>query len=62
MNTVVKKYLEENGYKSIKDWAKDSDYRMVSRFWDGDYWVDEQGYRVNIDEQLLAVIEGLGNA
>lgn len=62
MNTTIRKYLDENGYESIKEWAYGSDYTEVTLNSGEIIWVDEQGYQVDIDEQLLAVIEGLDNA
>jgi hypothetical protein len=50
------KYLAENDYSSIEEWAMDSDYRYDKNT---DIWYDEEGNGVNIAEKLWYVIDSL---
>lgn len=57
VSETVTSYLSVNGYGSVEEWAVDSDYRVIVGD-GGDFWVDDEGYVVDIVSQLLAVIEG----
>lgn len=50
------KYLAENDYSSIEEWAMDSDYRYDKNT---DIWYDEEGNGVSIAEKLWYVIDSL---
>lgn len=50
------RYLDENGYDGIADWAQDSDYVWS----DIDGWVDESNNPVNIWLQLYDALEAAG--
>lgn len=49
---MIKKYLSDNGYDSIIDWAVDSDYVFTSAG-----WLDLLGNTVDLHMQLLFAIQ-----
>lgn len=55
--SIVKKYLDENGYSSVAHWAIDSGYEYRQEI---GYWIDEYGNVVDVDEYIFHVIEENG--
>lgn len=55
--TDLNQYLTANGYATLEDWGRDSDYRQTP---DG-LWVDEDGYAVDLYAQWSAAMESLEN-
>lgn len=53
----IDQYLDDNEYRSVEDWARDSDYIKV-----GDMWLNEHGDFVNIVECLWHAIEAAEGA
>jgi hypothetical protein len=49
-------YLKACGYKSVEEWALDSDFEYDD---DQDVWFNEDGNPVDIEEQLYYVIDSL---
>jgi hypothetical protein len=49
-------YLKDNNYRSVEEWAFDSDYEYNKH---QDYWYDTEGHIVDIDMQLWYVIDSL---
>lgn len=47
-------YLAYYGYKTVEEWASDSDYRYDK---DSGVWSNDDGQPVDIHAQLLAAIE-----
>lgn len=50
----VTRYLAHYGYKTVEEWAADSDYRYDK---DSGVWSNDDGQPVDIHAQLLAAIE-----
>lgn len=50
----VSRYLKENGYSNVAEWAVDSGYVYDQ---DTDLWTDEHGSLVDPYQQLLGAIE-----
>ena len=57
MITTVHEWLRSQGYGSVKEWALDSGYREIHGE-RGDFWVDDEGYVVNVYDRLIEVLEG----
>ena len=51
---IIANYLTDNDYKSIEEWAEDSDY-----CWDKNdlLWRDEHGNEVDIEQCLYYALE-----
>lgn len=56
-NEAMERYLFEGGYKSVEDWASDSDY-----FYDATegVWLDEMGNDVDIEACFFFALEASG--
>lgn len=52
----IDKYLRDNDYASVEEWALDSDYRYDKNT---DTWFDEENYPVDIEEKLWYAIEAM---
>jgi hypothetical protein len=52
----MKAYLKACGYKSVEEWALDSDFEYDD---DQDIWFNDEGNPVDIEEQLYYVIDSL---
>ena len=53
--TDLNQYLADNGYVTLEDWGRDSDYFQTP---DG-LWVDEDGYAVDLYTQWSTAMESL---
>lgn len=51
---LIDKYLQANRYRSVHEWALDSNYRLTD-----EGWVDEDGSLVDVYNVLLEVISEL---
>lgn len=50
----MQEFLTKWGYKSVEEWALDSDYEYDD---DEDVWFDEEGWPVDIEAKLYYAIE-----
>ena len=53
---LIAKYLENSGYKSVEEWALDSDYVYDDN---EDIWLDEEGNVVDIEQKLWYTIDSM---
>lgn len=55
-NIDMEAFLKAWGYKNVEEWALDSDFEYDD---DQDIWFNDEGYPVDIEEQLYYVIDSL---
>lgn len=54
---LIEAFLKDGGYKSITEWAKDSDYHFNPAT---DEWRNENGDAMSITECILGAIDACG--